>query len=110
MTLDCLPEYVISDTHFGHHNIVRYCHRPQDHDQLMLDRWRATVPPQATVLHLGDVIFRNPALVPAMLATLPGRIHFIPGNHDKRPMRSALQRIGWHVVTSPLILPFGAWQ
>ena len=58
---DIDPEntWVVSDTHFGHSNIVGFCHRPEDHEQVMIAEWRAHVPDDATVLHLGDICYRS---------------------------------------------------
>ena len=77
--------WVISDTHFGHDNIIRFCGRPQDHEQIMIDRWRATVKPEDTILHLGDLAYRGdwPHNL-KILTLLPGQKFFIRGNHDKQ--------------------------
>ena len=39
-----LPEvFVVSDTHFFHHNIIKFQDRPWNVDRLMMERWNATV-------------------------------------------------------------------
>ena len=54
------PEQVwfISDTHFGHENIIRFCNRPfQNAEEMnaeLIRRWRETVPEDGIVFHLGD--------------------------------------------------------
>jgi len=35
--------WIISDTHFGHRNIVEYQDRPENHDEIMIRRWAASV-------------------------------------------------------------------
>ena len=57
--------WVTSDTHFGHDNIVGFCHRPGyakrdpdnygllPHEEIMLSEWRKEVPDDATFLHCG---------------------------------------------------------
>lgn len=83
---DIDPEttWVVSDTHFGHENIVGYCARPVDHDQVMIEQWRAHVPDDATVLHLGDLCWKSNAFFKNVVAPrLTGaRKLLILGNHD----------------------------
>lgn len=85
---DIDPEntWVVSDTHFGHDNIVGFCHRPEDHEQVMIAEWRAHVPDDATVLHLGDLAYRSNARFKNLMAKeLTGaRKLIILGNHDRQ--------------------------
>lgn len=78
--------WIVSDTHFGHDNIVGFCHRPQDHEQVMIAEWRKEVPDDATVLHLGDLAYRGNARFKNILAPeLTGaRKLIIFGNHDRQ--------------------------
>jgi calcineurin-like phosphoesterase family protein len=101
--IDPANTWVVSDTHFGHDNIVGFSHRPIDHEQVMVAEWRKEVPPHATILHLGDVSFRNNAFFKHVIAKdLTGeRKLLIKGNHDKSG--NALYRdAGFQVVK-----PFG---
>jgi calcineurin-like phosphoesterase family protein len=84
--IDLYNTWVVSDTHFGHENIVGFCHRPLDHDQVMIAEWRKEVPDDATVLHLGDLSYRSNARFKHILAPeLTGaRKLLIMGNHDKQ--------------------------
>ena len=47
--------WVISDTHFGHENIIKFCNRPfsnaEEMDECMIDRWNETVKPTDEVIH-----------------------------------------------------------
>ncbi len=85
---DIDPEqtWVVSDTHFGHDNIVGFCHRPEDHEQVMIAEWRKEVPDDATVLHLGDLCYRSNTRFKNLIAKeLTGaRKLLIAGNHDKQ--------------------------
>jgi calcineurin-like phosphoesterase family protein len=85
---DIEPEntWVVSDTHFGHDNIVGFCFRPEDHEQVMIAEWRKHVPDDATVLHLGDLAYRGNARFKHLIAKeLTGaRKLLIMGNHDKQ--------------------------
>lgn len=86
--LDPAKLFVISDTHFGHAAILQYSDRPfEDLDHMntqLVKSWHETVPPDATVLHLGDTAMgRIDEKVVAMLKDLPGaRKVLIAGNHD----------------------------
>ena len=84
--IDPNTTYVVSDTHFGHDNIVGFCHRPLDHEQVMIAEWRRAVPDDATVLHLGDLCYRSNARFKNLTAKeLTGsRKLLIAGNHDKQ--------------------------
>jgi len=77
--------FFTSDTHFGDHRTINIGHRPfadvAEMDRIMVERWNATVGPDDTVWHLGDVA-RRAGDVPALLATLNGTKHLLRGNND----------------------------
>lgn len=54
-----MTEYVISDTHFFHRNIIDYCKRPfksvEEMNSEMIRKWHRRVKPDDIVYHLGDV-------------------------------------------------------
>lgn len=76
--------WVVSDTHFGHDNIIKYCNRPftnaKEADQLMIDNWNSVVKEGDIVYHLGDVYFGESGR--HALTKLKGRKRLILGNHD----------------------------
>ena len=76
-------EYVTSDHHFGHRNIIQYCDRPfkgiNHMDEFMIARWNERVPKGAIVYHLGDLSLHSARYV----HRLNGRIRLVLGNHDK---------------------------
>lgn len=79
--------WVISDTHFGHDNIIRYCDRPfensREMDEKMLDNWNSVVRPGDIVYHLGDVYFNKSRTDwGSFFAKLCGAKRLILGNHD----------------------------
>lgn len=87
--------YVVSDTHFGHENIIRYCDRPfsnaAEMDEVMIARWNAAVRPQDHVYHLGDVALTR-ADLHRVLPRLHGHKRLLLGNHDDRaPMADFAQ-------------------
>ena len=50
--------YLISDTHFDHENIIRYCHRPfnskYEMNKCLIENWNNTVNKNDVVYFLGD--------------------------------------------------------
>ncbi len=105
--IDPASTWVVSDTHFGHDNIVGFCHRPLDHEQVMIAEWRAHVPDDATVLHLGDLCYKGNARFKHLLAKeLTGaRKLLIKGNHDHQRF-SYYRDCGFKIV-SPFAIRYG---
>lgn len=83
--IDPARTWCISDTHFGHQNIIEHCHRPPDHGQLLMENWAREVPSDATVIHLGDLCYRGNAFFKNITARqLTGeRKLLVLGNHDR---------------------------
>lgn len=81
--------FVISDTHFGHTNMLKFTNldgslmRPfscvEEMDEMMVKRWNETVSPSDIVYHLGDVYFGEGH---KHLSRLNGKKRLILGNHD----------------------------
>lgn len=97
--------WLVSDTHWGHGNIIKYSGRPLDHNERMLAAWRERVRPDDVVIHLGDVAMstgQGSPRIPAFaneIRALPGTTYLILGNHDGWT-NSAVQRwFGFQVVT-----------
>ena len=78
--------FLISDTHFGHANIIKYCNRPfsstQEMDETLIENWNKVVKPQDKIYHLGDVYFGKGCKPEAILRRLNGTKVLIVGNHD----------------------------
>jgi len=77
--------FLTSDTHIGHRRILEY--QPnrlfksiEEHDNHICTMWNNTVPPEATVFHLGDFFFYQRQK--DYLRKLNGNIILIKGNHD----------------------------
>lgn len=97
--------WIISDTHFGHANIIKYCGRPYDHNKIMLREWSELINPRDTVLHLGDVTIWHTRHVfwANMVKELPGKKFLIMGNHDQQWTPKQWRTIAGFTVTEPFI-------
>lgn len=82
-----MPDYVVSDAHFDHANIIDYCDRPfadvEEMNAALIERWNATVG-DGEVLFLGDFVMSSD--LPEFLRwfdELDGEVLFVPGDHDQ---------------------------
>lgn len=82
-----LETFIVSDTHFGHQNILKF--EPTrledmqrkgftDQDDWLVSQWNSVVAENDLVLHLGDFAFRNKEVI----YRLNGRMVMLLGNHD----------------------------
>ena len=86
--------FFISDTHFGHANIIKYCNRPflsvKEMDITMIYNWNKVVGKNDIVCFLGDFCFGDPK---KYLKQLNGIIVFIKGNHDRNLIETLGERV-----------------
>lgn len=87
VTLDLSRKiWLSSDSHFGHANIIRYCHRPFDTvekmNEYMVKIWNETVSEDDLVIYLGDFSLSFKPVEQYALR-LNGEKYLVPGNHDK---------------------------
>jgi len=88
-------EYVISDTHFYHNNIIRYCNRPFNNVSYMNDfiikNWNSIVKEDDIIYHLGDFAIgwdkekykTKKECYTDLMSKLNGQKILIKGNHDR---------------------------
>jgi len=78
--------FLISDTHFGHKNIINYENRPFENIKEMNDslikNWNSIVKKEDKIFHLGDFVFGNKDYANSIISQLNGDIYLIKGNHD----------------------------
>ena len=82
--------WVISDTHFGHANILNFKRNDgtplrsfedvQKMDETMIRLWNERVHPEDHVYHLGDVVINKKFL--SIIPRLMGKKRLVRGNHD----------------------------
>ena len=76
--------YVITDTHFGHPNIAKYCNRPDGWEELVLENIDK-IPKNSLLVHLGDFALKNKEeWIKRYFAVAPRENALIIGNHDKK--------------------------
>jgi calcineurin-like phosphoesterase family protein len=84
-------DYIASDLHLGHDNIIEYCNRPfdtvEEMDESIIGYWNSLVNKSDSVLFLGDLTLAGEEIAIEYLDKLNGDITFIQGNHDRLKMR-----------------------
>lgn len=82
--------WLISDTHFYHANIIKYCHRPyktvEEMNDDIIKKWNSIVSKNDIVFHLGDFAFFKKVKqdhISDIVHALNGSINLILGNHDR---------------------------
>lgn len=77
-------QFIISDLHLNHYNIIQYCHRPftslNEMNTTIVERWNEVVNDNDMVYFLGDFCMGKPG---TWLSRMNGNILFIRGNHDR---------------------------
>ncbi len=86
--------FFISDTHFDHTNIIKYCNRPfknvNEMNIAIVNKWNKFVREDDVVYFLGDMTYgKNHHAIDYWLSKLNGKIFFIRGNHDKDKITKA---------------------
>ncbi len=108
------PFFIISDTHFFHKNIVKYCDRDLGHNEIMEKRWHETVGLDDTVLHLGDLVFtrdraKQDRFFNDIAPYLPGNKYLILGNHDRDDWIDRYEAAGFTVIP-PFTIDYRGWR
>lgn len=99
--------WLISDTHFGHSNILTFepYYRPfktiEDHDEQLIQNWNNVVKPGDKVFHLGDFCLASQSI--KIAKRLNGNKYLIMGNHDKAPTQQYLSS-GFHKLLGSVTL------
>jgi len=106
--------FIISDTHWGHKNVLKY--EPirleisnqhgygSDVDTLMIDKWNENISEEDTILHLGDLFFKNKESQFELdtLNSLNGNKLLLIGNHDRPKYYNKLDD-KWFIIDNIII-------
>src|SRR3989304_774277 len=96
---------VMSDLHIKHHNIIRYCGRPTNCDEVMLDKLKV-VDRDAIFLCLGDFGFYGAqGKMEEAFFTIPCKEKIlIVGNHDEKNKR--VLKLPWSKIVRKKEQPY----
>lgn len=99
-------KFLISDTHFGHKNIIDYENRPfsdvTEMNESLITNWNSVVSSEDIVYHLGDIAFGMTfSQLSEIFSRLNGEIQIIMGNHDFHLKRKRLQQLPNVTFVSP---------
>ena len=87
-----MKTYIISDTHFNHSNIIKYCNRPFkdviEMNKKIINNWNMIVRKDDIVYHLGDFLLGSKKDLANIVSKLNGKIYLIKGNHDHLTTKS----------------------
>lgn len=107
--------FAISDHHFGHQNIIKYCHRKDldgnplssalEDAKLMIEAHNKVVCDDDLVVFVGDVqVSKQGGIwIPKILPKLKGRKILIRGNHDHKTDQEYLD-MGFERVDTTLVI------
>jgi calcineurin-like phosphoesterase family protein len=93
-------DWIISDTHFFHENIGRYCDCPAGWQEMIIDNWNRLMQPEEIVFHVGDLALGKREHIEGLVPLLNGRLYLMRGNHDRRS-NGFYQRLGITLVSDP---------
>ena len=86
-----MREFIISDLHFNHKNIIEYCNRPfesiEEMNKTLIKNWNRIVKGDDIVWVLGDFAIGNKEKISQIVEQLNGRIYLVMGNHDDHSMK-----------------------
>lgn len=95
--------YFISDPHFGHANIIKYCNRPfnsvEEMNAKLIENWNNRVKPNDIIFILGDIAFGGAGVFEEIVPKLNGQKYLVLGNHDYKNVRERYRE--WFVDVAP---------
>ncbi len=98
--------WFISDTHFGHKNVIEYSQRPfkdvEEMDRTIIERWNRNVKDQDEVYVLGDFGLVGIHYLRDVFCSLKGNKILVRGNHDGSVEK--MRRIGFQAVVEEAMI------
>lgn len=96
--------WIISDTHFNHDNIIKYCNRPMDFEGQILDNLKIIDSSNDILIHLGDICIGDDLTWHKILNNLwLGKKWLVRGNHDRKSFSWYMEQ-GWDCVVDKIEL------
>lgn len=101
--------YFISDTHFGHSNIIKYQNRPfssvEHMNESVIYNYNKVVTDYDTVIFVGDVFFLPFDKAKVIMDKLKGKKILVRGNHDFEP--NTMLKLGFDFVCDSMVMKIG---
>lgn len=99
--------FFYADPHFGHKNVIRYCHRPftsvSEMNTQLIKNFNNVVTNDDVVYILGDISFLNTTSTTEIVKSLKGYKILVKGNHDNKS-NTAYRKMGFmEVYDRPVI-------
>jgi calcineurin-like phosphoesterase family protein len=99
------PNWLYSDPHFYHKNIIKFCNRDYETVSAMNDdliyRYNDFVDSEDTVVFLGDIAFCSVEWEKHIIEGLNGKKILVRGNHDGSMARC--EKLGFDLVVDELV-------
>lgn len=99
-----MKNFVISDLHLDHENIIKLADRPfknlDEMQKTIIDNWNKVVSKEDTVYILGDFAKRN---IDQYLKQLNGKKILIAGNHDPKNISKISKELGYEKVYNGIV-------
>lgn len=99
--------WFISDTHFYHDNIIKYCNRPfaniDEMNEALIQRWNSVVGKDDVIWHLGDFVLGKKDNI-SIIKRLNGKINLVLGNHDHQKFKFYYEAGFNRVYDRPVII------
>lgn len=94
--------YLVSDTHFGHENMVNWSLRPADFNEKI---WKIfdQIPADSILIHCGDITIGADATTHIRLQSYPFKKWLVRGNHDNHSI-SWYVKNGWDFVADEIVI------
>lgn len=91
-----MATFFSGDWHLGHANVLKFCNRPfKDADEMnraIVSNWNAMVTHEDTGYILGDLTLYEWGWLESMIWRFNGNLKVVPGNHDRRWIKSYQER------------------
>lgn len=99
-----MKHWVITDTHFGHKEMIEYCGRPSDFRAKIMKNISSVLTPKDVLVHLGDICIGGDSWWNMLLRRqVTGKMWLLKGNHDKKSAAWYLDN-GWDFVADMFTL------
>jgi len=96
--------WIITDTHFGHKRMHKYCQRPHDFEERIFKSLSQAVRPDDVLIHLGDFcIGKDEHWHQKFMLICAGKKWLVRGNHDRKS-NTWYHRNGWDFVADKVQL------